>query len=53
MILSQLSGAWLPISLGKPGPQDLPAQSRAAANQTGSLGQGASAFPVPPFALGS
>ncbi|KAL1286859.1 DAND5 [Ovibos moschatus] len=27
MILSQLSGAWLPVGLGKPGPQDLPAQS--------------------------
>ncbi|XP_011380869.1 DAN domain family member 5 [Pteropus medius] len=47
-LLSLLSGAWLPIGLGRPGPQGLPPQPWATANQTQTL-----ASPVPSSALSS
>ncbi|KAM5234723.1 DAN domain family member 5 [Hipposideros larvatus] len=52
-ILSLLSGAWLPMGLGRPGPHGLSPQPWAAANQTRTLGGGALASSVPSSALGS
>ena len=52
-LLSLLSGVWLPRGLGRPGPQGLPPQPGAAANQTQTLGQGALVSLVPSSALSS
>lgn len=53
ILLSLLSGAWVPTGLGRPGPHGPLPQPWAAPNQTRTLGQGTLASPVPSFALGS